>query len=91
MARAAAGAHISAAANVAGACTVAAAAAGEAAAAARLFAPRGAARALPGTPTLSIATLLTFGADVTRSPFTITLREPGSAPPQPLRRRTPGY
>lgn len=34
----------------------------------------------PGTPTPSIATLLTFGADVTRSPFT-TLREPGSALP----------
>lgn len=44
----------------------------------------------PGTPTLSIATLLTFGADVTRSPFTITLRERGSAPPRPLGRRTPG-
>lgn len=33
---------------------------------------------------------MTFGADVTHSPFTITLREPGSAPPRPLGRRTPG-
>lgn len=58
------------------------------AAAGLLAAPRGSRS--PGTPTLSIATLLTFGADVTRSPFTITLRERGSAPPRPLGRRTPG-
>lgn len=63
-------------------------AAAEAAAAGLLAALRGSRS--PGTPTLSIATLLTFGADVTRSPFTITLREPGSAPPRPLGRRTPG-
>lgn len=63
-------------------------AAAEAAAAGLLAAPRGSRS--PGTPTLSIATLLTFGADVTRSPFTITLRERGSAPPRPLGRRTPG-
>lgn len=63
-------------------------AAAEAAAAGLLAAPRGSRS--PGTPTLSIATLLTFGADVTRSPFTITLRERGSAPPRPLGRRTTG-
>lgn len=63
-------------------------AAAETAAAGLLAALRGSRS--PGTPTLSIATLLTFGADVTRSPFTITLREPGSAPPRPLGRRTPG-
>jgi hypothetical protein len=62
--------------------------AAEAAAAGLLAAPRGSRS--PGTPTLSIATLLTFGADVTRSPFTITLRERGSAPPRPLGRGTPG-
>lgn len=87
------GRWFSAAATAARACTVAAAAAAAAAAAgggggcSALFALRRAAR-FPGTPTLSIVTLLTFGADVTR--LYLTTYGSRAATSRPLGRRTPG-